>query len=124
MKFGYLEGIDLRTVSLAESGPLRALARFATWWTVAIEATLGVLFLSPGGRRVRLTRDLLFLAFAVTTYLVATVKGFGWLLMILGIAQCSEERKTLVNLYLLTIIIIQFYTIPYGPLIEALARSR
>ena len=123
LKYGYLEGINLSSVPLVESGPLRALARFATWWTVAIEATLGVLFLWPGGRRVRLTRDLLLLAFAVTTYLVANVKGFGWLLMILGIAQCSEERKIVVNLYLFAFIIIQFYTIPYGPVIEALSRS-
>ena len=63
-------------------------------------------------------RDVLLIVFAVTTYLVATVKGFGWLLMIMGIAQ--TERIWVRVGYFATFLLIQAYTMPYEQVINRL----
>jgi hypothetical protein len=78
-----------------------ALARaagFATGWTVAIEAAVALAFLLPG-RRAAALRDPLLLLFCVTTYAVAPVQGFGWLLLAMGVAQ-SPPRPALRAAYL------------------------
>jgi hypothetical protein len=71
---------------------LLAVARLATFWTVGIEAAVAVAWLSPLGRGLSFARDALLLAFCVTTYAVATVAGFGWLLLSMGMAQCDPHR--------------------------------
>ncbi len=72
---------------------LVALAHVATLWTVAIEAAVAGAFLSPLGRALSAARHALLIAFCVTTYAVATVAGFGWLLLAMGTAQCEAERR-------------------------------
>ena len=62
----------------------------------------------PGGRLAR-WRDALLLAFAATTFSFATVRGFGWLLMCLGIAQCEPERRTTRAAYLAVFALIALY---------------
>ena len=116
---GYIRGIDLDAVPLADSDRLRRLARFLTWCTVAIEATLACAFLAPGGRIVVAVRNAALLAFGLTTYLIAPVIGFGWLLMILGLAQCPPRSKYFLYGYLAVFCLIQLYTMPYGRVIEA-----
>ncbi|MEO6027854.1 MAG: hypothetical protein ABIR79_13395 [Candidatus Binatia bacterium] len=71
---------------------LLAVARLATFWTVGVEAAVAVAWLSPLGRGLSFARDVLLLAFCVTTYAVATIAGFGWLLLSMGIAQCDPHR--------------------------------
>ena len=44
-------------------------------------------FLSPGSRWLGRHRDHLLITFTVTTYLAAPVLGFGWMLLVLGLAQ-------------------------------------
>ena len=78
---------------LVEPPELRRLATLLTLFTGAIEAAIAAAFLwRPGGRLAR-ARDALLLVFAATTFSFATVRGFGWLLMCLGIAQCEPERR-------------------------------
>lgn len=119
---GYLRGIDVDQVQLHSSEALRRLAQIMTWWTVLIEGALAVLFLPVGSRRWKITRDIVLILFAATTYLVATVKGFGWLLVIMGLAQCEEKEAVLVPLYLITFFAIQLYTMPYAEAAPALFR--
>lgn len=70
------------------------LARFLTWWTVGIEGAIALTFLWPLGRGLSQGRNVVLLVFCATTYAVATVSGFGWLLLSLGIAQCGRKRRT------------------------------
>ena len=63
------------------------------------EAAVAVVFLWPRGRSLSRARDALLLGFCATTYAVATVEGFGWLLLAMGAAQCDHERRWPVPLY-------------------------
>ena len=67
------------------------LARFMTVWTAGIEACLAALFLLPL-RRAPLLRDLGLLVFCATTYAIAPVSGFGWLLLAMGTSQSTENH--------------------------------
>ena len=84
------------------------LARFTTLWTVAIEGAVALSFLWPVGRGVSKGRDALLLIFCVTTYTIAPVAGFGWLLLALGVAQCQPERHTVQLFYLVVFVLILF----------------
>lgn len=75
----------------APGQPLRFVwtARAASLWTAGIETAVAVAFLWP--RREALPwRDAALILFCVTTYAVATVEGFAWLLVSMGVAQCSR----------------------------------
>jgi hypothetical protein len=93
----------------AEPPQFLQLARFMTWWTVAIEGAIALTFLWPMGRGLSKARDAILLTFCVTTYAVATVAGFGWLLLALGVAQCEPERRKTQLLYLAVFALILFY---------------
>lgn len=80
-----------------------------TWWTVAIEGAVALTFLWPVDRGLSKVRDAILLTFCVTTYAVATVAGFGWLLLALGVAQCQPERRTTRLFYLAVFVLILFY---------------
>ena len=71
---------------------LDSFARIATAATGAIEAAVDLAFLWPLGRGPSRARDALLLGFAATTYAVATVEGFAWLLLAMGTAQCEPDR--------------------------------
>jgi hypothetical protein len=66
-------------------------ADLATVWTVAIEAAIALAFLWPQGRAAAALRDPLLILFCVTTYAVAPVQGFGWLLLAMGAAQAPPR---------------------------------
>ncbi|QDU61306.1 hypothetical protein Pan216_21610 [Planctomycetes bacterium Pan216] len=118
---GYLQGTAPTTVTLHSSARMEWLAWLMTWWTILIEGTIGVLFFFPARSRVAPWRDAILMFFAITTYLVATVKGFGWLLMIMGIAQ---SEKTSVRLaYFVTFLLIQTYTMPYEQVVNRLLQG-
>jgi len=114
LRFGYLHEINLEVVELISSHSLKKLALFLTWWTLLIEGFLAITFLLPDKKVTSIFRNVSLIVFGITTYSVATVVGFGWLLMILGIAQSSGRSKIFIIPYLLTFLIIQLYTIPFG----------
>jgi hypothetical protein len=72
---------------------LLAVARVATLWTVAIEGAVAIAWLSPLGRALSFARDVVLVFFCGTTYAIATVAGFGWLLLSMGVAQCDPRRR-------------------------------
>ncbi len=114
--------VDGPTFSAMESPgqPARfLLASFlATFWTIAIEGAVAIAFLWPVERGVSKLRDTLLLAFCATTYAVATVEGFGWLLISMGFAQCTPQRRTARLLYLAVFGLILFYReVPWANLI-------
>ena len=85
------------------------LARFATVWTLVIEAAVAIAFLWPGTSRLCNARHALLILFCATTYAVAPVEGFGWLLIAMGVAQCEPERRTTRTLYLAAFALILLY---------------
>ena len=95
-----------------------------------MEAVVGILFLVaclrspkelPPKRPSRFgLRNLALLFFAISTYSIATVKGFGWILMILGYAQTEENESRARLGYLAVFILLQLYKLPYLEAISAL----
>jgi len=119
---GYVRGLVIDTVALTDSPRLAWLAQAMTWWTITIEGTLAVLFLWPGKQRVANLRNAALLFFAATTYFVAPVRGFGWMLMLLGMGQCREDQRGWRLAYLAALVLIQAYTLPLGAIVDLVAK--
>lgn len=136
---GYLRGLDVTSVQLADGGGLRTWATVLTWWTLFIEGSIGLLFAvsacrgltrcsepetdtEPTTTDVALAwlRNGLLLLFGTTTYVFAPVRGFGWILMLLGLAQCGDRDRSWRLAFVAVLLLIQSYTMPYGALIEGL----
>jgi hypothetical protein len=83
-----------------ETPALRQIAWLSTWWTLAIELLVAVLFILPKRLGVGRLRDAALLVFCATTYALAPVCGFGWLLLTMGVAQCPLDARTTRWLYL------------------------
>jgi hypothetical protein len=116
---GLLDGQGpLRAVELATTGRLFLVARLASWWTALIEALLALQFLVPRGLPTRY-RDWTLMLFAWTTYAIAPVMGFGWLLMVMGLAQSDPEHEKTRLLYLVSCFVVAGHR--YLPWLEGLA---
>lgn len=74
--------------SLHEPARLRGLAYASTAFTLVMEAAIAVTFLL--GSRLR---HALLLAFAIPTYALLPVAGFGWVLMAMGAASCDAHSR-------------------------------
>ncbi len=70
---------------------LRVMAQVMTWWTIIIEALVAVLFLWPEDRGLSRWRDPSLLLFIMTTYPIAPVIGFAWVLSAMGTAQSTSQ---------------------------------
>jgi hypothetical protein len=121
---GHLSGVPVETVQLSDTSRLRLLATGMTWWTLAIEGGLAVLFLWPGYRgRIQRWRHGSLLVFLYSTYAIAPVVGFGWLLVILGLAQAPESSRKLRAAYLGAFLLIPLYALPYQRVLHGLLFS-
>ena len=96
----------------------RLLVLVATWGTLAIEALAAALWLAPlTHRALLLTRHGVILLFCLTTYAFAPVAGFGWLLIVLGLATCVPGDRWLRALYVATYAMVLLYAeVPWASL--------
>jgi hypothetical protein len=102
-------------VALQGAERVRVAALLLAWWTLAIESVAAAVFLWPGsGRRLRAARHATLLAFAVTTYAIATVGAFAWILLILGAAQCEEDERLPRAAYTGAFLLVLLYALPWG----------
>jgi hypothetical protein len=112
-----LIGFDssLSEVSLTYTAGVRIFARFFTYWALATESLVAVSFLRPGDARTfGLRRDHYLLAFLFSTYAIASVIGFGWVLATMGYAQLRRDApRSLGRLYLLAVVVMQAYKLPW-----------
>ena len=91
-------------------GRFRVLVQTATWGTLAIEALAAELWLAPLTRRgLLVARHGVVLLVCVTTYAFAPVAGFGWLLLVLGLATCGADERWLRALHVATYGIVLLY---------------
>jgi len=103
------EGAELlHPPELVEPAAFQALVLLSTWGTLLIEAAIAVLFLLKVRGALATARHALLLLFCVATYAFAPVAGFGWLLLVMGLAQCREQeiwlRRSYVTVYFLVLI--------------------
>ena len=103
---------------LAEPRAFRWLAASATYGILALEAAIAVLNLLPGADRLQRARHIPLLAFCLVTYAFAPVAGFGWLLLVMGLAQCCPEQRVLRLAYILMyFLVLLFSEIPWAALL-------
>jgi hypothetical protein len=119
---GHLRGANISSVVFSTSPAIGYLAQAMTWWTVAIESLLAIAFLAPDRRVTAVGRNTLLLIFAATTYVIAPVRGFGWMLMLLGLGQCEERERAFRPLFLAALVLIQLYTLPVAAIVERLTQ--
>ena len=96
--------------AFVEPPRLRAFAAVATWGGLILEALIALLCLIPAGGRIELARHASLLAFCVTTYALAPVAGFGWLLATMGLAQCRPDQRALRGAYVAVFVLILLYS--------------
>jgi len=102
----------LTAVKLSSTDRIVWLAGFITWWNYLIQLAIAVAWLSPEGRWPSRARHPLLLVFLFSTYLIAPVTGFGWVLIIMALC-CLKPGSTRTQLsYLLAFVVLQAYTFP------------
>lgn len=90
----------------------------ATIWTAAIELAVAASFLWWRDDWLARARHALLIAFCATTYAVATVEGFGWVLVSMGVAQCGGTRTRAKLCYVACYAVILFYReVPWARLL-------
>ena len=105
------EGAELlNPPTFVEPARLRAFAAIATWGGLMLESLIALLCLIPAEGRIQLARHASLLAFCTTTYALAPVSGFGWLLATMGLAQCRRTQRALRGAYLAVFILIVLYS--------------
>jgi hypothetical protein len=117
------EKTSLDGFTLHSSPRIAWLAQAMTWWTIGIEGLLAAVFLWPDGPRVAVVRNSLLILFAATTYFIAPVRGFGWMLMLLGIGQCEDRDRAFGPLFLAALVLIQIYTLPVATVLQRLIEA-
>lgn len=107
---------------LADGPYLALVARAMAVWTIVIEGSIAVLFLLPRRFGITRWRDAALLTFVLTTYGIAPVLGFGWVLCAMGIMQSDTERFSgWPALYLVAILALEVVTeIPVAMVVEQL----
>jgi hypothetical protein len=88
---------------------LRAFAAVTTWSGLILEGLIALTCLIPL-TRLDIARHALLLAFCITTYALAPVAGFGWLIATMGLAQCRPSQRLLLGAYVSVFILILMYS--------------
>ena len=105
------EGAQLLTPpAFVEPPRLRAFAWVATWGGLALESVVAVLCLVPATGRTLAARHAALLVFCVTTYALAPVAGFGWLIAVMGLAQCRADQRRLRGAYVAVFLLILLFS--------------
>jgi hypothetical protein len=104
----------LNPPKLIEPPAFRMFATVATWGTLVFEAIIAIFFLIPA-EKLYWPRHVMLLLFCVVTYSFAPVAGFGWLLLVMGMALCRSEHPVLKAIYVTAFfLVLIFAEIPWA----------
>jgi hypothetical protein len=87
---------------------INKISGFLTYYTIILELLVALFFLIPKKLAISKYRDYILIMFCISVYSVATVEGFGWLLIAMGISQ-NDNKKQIKLLYLLSFLVILMY---------------
>lgn len=104
-------------VQLISSPSLSTLSIFMAYWTILLEGWIAVAFLAPVESKLSKYRDNPLLIFMITTYPIATVRGFATLLAVMGFAQCRGNNSGMRIIYLLIFLLIPIFSLPFERMI-------
>ena len=94
---------------------LGILPKVIVYWTILIEGAIAICFCIPRKYKISKYRNLVLIAFILTTYPIATVTGFAIILVVLGFIQSIENKQiTKYSLfYLLVFILLPLLKLPF-----------
>lgn len=100
------------------------LVQAATWGGLALESTIAMLWLAPVRRGVLLlARHGAILLFCLATYAFAPVAGFGWLLLVMGLATAAVDQRRIRAAYVGAFCVVLLYAeIPWAALLVAVVK--
>jgi hypothetical protein len=109
------EGAELADPAwFGEPTELRLFGKIMTWGAFALEGLVAFLCLVPSGQLER-ARHLVVMLFCLTTYALAPVAGFGWLLAAMGLSQCRPDQTSLRAAYVGVFFVVLLYAeIPWA----------
>jgi hypothetical protein len=107
----------LAFAQLASAPQIALLATLMTWWTIGLEALIGLAFLVRRPALVAGIRDYVLLLFIASTYALAPVVGFGWVLVAMGFAQAEGPIKPVHVLYVGALLVLQLDRLPWQSLL-------
>ena len=114
----------LEPLRVHEPVRLQALARASTWGILGLEAAVALLMLAPARRDLAFMRHGVLLFFCGVTYAFAPVAGFGWLLVVMGLAQLEPRHLWWGRAYLGMFLVVIFYDeIPWVDLLLDIVRA-
>ena len=89
------------------------MAMALTIWTVFIEGSIAGVFLLPDRFRATALRDPLLILFVLSAYPIATVVGFGQVLVVLGLAQTRNRLGVERAVYLACFVLLPLLEFPF-----------
>jgi hypothetical protein len=100
---------DARLLAPSSSARLDAVSAVLTWGGIVVEGTVAATFLIPSNHaRVVIARTTMLIVFVVVTYPIAPVVAFGWVLLVLGLAQVPPGFPRLGVVVLATFFLLPF----------------
>jgi len=104
---------NLVAVQFYDPATIQTIAHALTWWTIGIESAIAIVFLLPLRNAFTCIRDVVLLVFSITTYALAPVIGFGWVLLIMGMIQVEWRKKSVRWMYVGTFVLLELYLLPW-----------
>jgi hypothetical protein len=102
-------------LAVVEPPRLRRLAAVSTWGVLLLEGMVALVMMWPSAGRLR---HAALLTFCLVTYAFAPVAGFGWLLLVMGLAQTEDADVALRRIYVAAFLLILFYSeVPWASLL-------
>lgn len=108
---------------LTGASMVHPLAIALAWFTVFSEGLIALTFLAPERAWIHKYRDFTLIAFLLSIYSVATVPGFAYVLIAMGLVQASRQIRFVTPLYFGSLLITQIYTIPWARAFSQLTGS-
>ena len=104
---------SLDVVRLEDAPRIGSLAAVLTLWTLLIEGAIALVFLLPDRFRAAALRDPLLILFVLTAYPIATVVGFGRVLVVMGLAQTRDRAGVARAMYLACFVLLPLLEFPF-----------
>jgi len=99
------------------SSEFHVLVIIATWWNLFDQIIVACCFLAPINSLLFKSRDFVLLVFCLTTYAVAPVPGFGWLLISMALVQCESRLRVYIAYYVTFFLILFYYHVHWTQLL-------
>lgn len=112
----------LHEVDILTNHKLKLLAKIFACLTLLLEGIIALCFFLPRKYKISALGDIFLLLFILSTYFLAPVIGFGWVIATLGFIQCDPSRWKIRVSYIFVILLLQAYRIPWTAIADSISQ--